>query len=397
MGFSHYDDEPESENAGLFADDNPESEHSGDYQALDSDSASEGLHGELFDAVIGLFNRWSPQFVRDCIDTEAQRRYIYDSLGVELRSRLGKVQTTSSDDVARERSMMMEELEKLREDNKNVVTLRERLESSRLSAERQKRAMADRIQDLQDQVATLEDKNERMALSTATRHAAQTDADSAGIAALKDDLAAREREIERLNALNEQLDTKARMADSMISELKNRLNGATQLSASLKADVERLTQENAMMNDEMAKVDEFSEQLTKVEELVARKDARIAELQAAAAEAGALGDEVKTLRDKISTVNAEKDALRKTIENNLYNQAHSENRLRAEIKKLKAQLGDSDGNEAVKSRRSKRRVKSGENNNADNNDSGTESLPEFGYRPPVRRQHPDDSSQMSLF
>ena len=128
------------------------------------------------------------------------------------------------------------------------------------------------------------------------------------------------RELHRQTQLREQAEMKSRMADHMVSDLRNR-------AAAVR---EELEQNHAEQNEAMAliesKFDEF-------EQLKKRLEARIAELQEA------LKEERREERvERIAKLNEENASLRHTIENNLYNQANSEMRLRKEIKSLKEQL-----------------------------------------------------------
>jgi len=336
------------------------------------ESASDGsdaLAGELFSAVITLFNDWQPQFVRDCISTEAQRRFLYNSLSAELRRHIGDLGLTGGmpddDDCRRE---LQQEVERLTSELRKTDDLRNTLEQTRLSAERQKRALSDRVVDLTQQVAALEEKNERYILSGASGAAKGSIAEVERLTA----------EVERLTTLNEQLDTKARMSDAMLSEMKTRCSES-------KMEAEKLA-------EQLSELGEIHQQLDKVEQVIARKDAVIAELNEKIAAAGAEADKIKALEEKIASLKSERETLRKTIETNLYNQAHSELNLRKQIKTLEAQLASDAGGEATDTpKKSRRRRK------ADTAQPDTADEPDFGYKAPQRPRHRDDDSQMSLF
>lgn len=311
--------------------------------------------GELFSAIVELFNRWQPEFVSACISTEEQRRYIYNSLSAELRARIDGQQPGSAPMSDEQQRDLLREIDRLKYENSKTDDIRNKLEQTRLSAERQKRALSDRVVDLTRQVATLEEENERLALAGATHVAA---ADTTG------EIERLNSEVERLTTLNEQLDTKARMSDTMLSEMKARCS-----------ESKKEAKELAGQLDEFSKI---ADQLDKVEEVIKRKDATIASQTA-----------------KIQAMEEERKTLRKTIETNLYNQAHSENRLRKRVRDLEAKLGissDKAGGKEGKKRRNRRAVEhsdSASTTDADDSD--------FGYKAPPRPKHRDDESQMSLF
>ena len=113
------------------------------------------LPSDLFDAVIEVFNAAQPEFVKTCLSTEAQRAYLVGSISESLRRRAEAVCGVSGDSVLRNRVETLEagakNAEKLRADNNKL----------RLSLDRQKRAMLDRINDLEAQVAKLHTDKEK--------------------------------------------------------------------------------------------------------------------------------------------------------------------------------------------------------------------------------------------
>lgn len=388
LGFGHEDDE-------LLSDDDEIRLQTSDHDRKTDNwhPSGENTPGELFDAIITLFNKWSPEFVRECIDTESQRRYIYESLSAELRARIGKSEshhdyTTDTTNVATVASIHTDgnstprhdEIESLRAENARLAGIRQQLEEARLSADRQKRALTDRIHDLTNRITMLEEKNERLILSaahTSTKNVTKPETDeetSKTIAQLNDRISLMKTEIDDLTTKNAQLTTKARMSDSMLSELSGKLSQAKK--------------ENDEMAEELKHAEEVAEQIEKIEQLIARKDAKISDLTKQL-------EQSNSLKEKIDDLQNEKNQLRKTIETNLYNQAHSENRLRNEIKHLRGELetlrGDAPAKETPRRRRKQKF------------DSATDSTPpepdgDFGYKaPPVRQRQRDDDAQMSLF
>ena len=354
-----------------------------------SDAADPSLPGDLFDALIALFNSFQPEFVAKCLSTEQQRRFIFDSLEERLRRRIEAcgVPAAESVDAVAERSRMMEELVRLREDNKLVAELRDRMEQSNLSAERQKRALTNRVIDLQNKVDDLEAAYEKLRLEAAIG-ASRVQPEPSAPAPDPAETEKLKAEIERLTTINEQHETKARMSDAMINDL-------TAKAAEARKEVEQ-------MHNDLKVVDEISSQLEKVEDAVNKKDARIAELTA----------ELDSLNSRFETVRAERESMRKTIENNLYNQAHTESLLRKEIKKLEKKLADAGKApkaEGMAPAKPRKRTITAIDENAGSTDwfdstppPGEGKLeapenPDFGYQAPQRKKHNDNDAQMLLW
>lgn len=272
------------------------------------------------------------------------------------------------------------ELERLREKAGEAESLNDKLEKQRLSFERQKRAMSDRILDLQDQVANLE---------------ARLSESGSGIEkSLPGKSADYLSEIERLKILNEQLDAKSRISDNMLSQLNRKLSQATN--------------ENRELSKELEAAMHLQNEIPRLQEMLERKNCQIKELQSRV-KADETGDDSKrnisdseskllarihelelhvsesdSLRERIKKLKADRETLRKTIETNLYNQAHSEARLRGEIKRLRRKY------EPDKLESDDDRPRKGSRKRAEQSD-------DFGYQEPERGKRDDNPAQMSLF
>lgn len=338
------------------------------------------LAGDLFDDLIRLFNSTVPDFVASCLSTEAQKRYIYESLDLSLRRRLENLRrsaTQSEHAAPAVREEVMDELVRLREQNRKVTELREQMEQMRLSSDRQKRALTDRVFDLQSKLDDAEIALEKMRAESASMSVRPVghDGDDKEVESLR-------AEVARLNELNEGLRGKIAMSDAMINDLTAKASAA-------RKEVEEL-------NADFKVVEEISAQLDSVQKVVERKDARIAELKA----------EVEQLGGKLEMVQNERESLRRTIENNLYNQAHTENKLRKEIRNLEKKLAAGSG-DAEKPRR-KRKITAIDE--SPDNTSWFDSTPppgegkpdvpdnpDFGYQAPQRKKHTDNDAQMLLW
>lgn len=126
------------------------------------------LPGEVLDAVIKLFNELQPQFVRECLNVQTQREFILSRIDESLRERLRRevanARKKGQQDWDKERNRMNADVEKLKSDYHLLKQQREEFQSAQLSAARQKRALSERIHDLENQVKTLEADREQMQL-----------------------------------------------------------------------------------------------------------------------------------------------------------------------------------------------------------------------------------------
>lgn len=313
----------------------------------DSAEPDNALAGDLFDAILAVFNDAQPDFVRKCLSTDAQKQYLLDSLNDSLRSRLAAGFPAQNDECGR----LREEIARLKEGSKNVDSLTNDNRKLRLSLERQKRALLDRINDLESQVVKLNEERERLytrhpkpdnsrfeeeiarlegELKTAQdslakeveeRRASEEAAEAPAISA--EELESLRKELTRQTEMREQAELKSRMSDEMIKQMNS------EVVASRK-ELEENRRQMAEVTETMLQI---QEDMSKFEDVKKRLESRVRDLQSQ------LDEEREIDRaGRIEKLQQENATLRQTIETNLYNQANSEMRLRKEIKRLKGQI-----------------------------------------------------------
>ncbi len=439
------------------ADSQPQPASMGNADDITDDQARQAI----FESVVKLFNESLPPFLKQSVDPEAQKKYLYDSLDNSLKSYLKRV-----DDVARlrnrsswdkERQRLETEIEKLSDKIKSLEEKNDTDKKQQLSAERQKRALAERVHDLESQVANLEAEKEQCDLEnkslinklrvTAIKGDSPDDQTRASIQAEQDaetdklhaeisELTAR---CDAANAEIEQLKLKNGMADTMINDLNSKtseakerqqamtdelttlkrerdeaLGRAERLADNVSATTQKLQQAQAQVDEAreaMSAINEIQEKLSHFEEIKIAKDRRISEL----------GTENNRLTMIIDSLKAEAVSLKKTIETNLYSQAESEAALRKEIDALKQESAarpqaqslqlEELPEEPVKQPKRKRKAKiSAIDDSIDDTDwlvstppdkqpsiVSESPAPAFGYQAPVKKQQPENDAQMSLW
>ena len=252
--------------------------------------------------------------------------------------------------------------------NQDFETLKQAyddLKIQKLALDNKLRAMQNRVAELERNIADAVEKDKREIASIA--QVAHAEAVT---------------EMKRLQTLNDQLNTKSKMSDRMLSDMQKSL--VEQRRAN-----EALAQENAAIkqqmqhNDSGVSLDELRQKLADAEKL-------IGELQKAN-----------------SNLKQQSKELRETIESNLYNQAHTENQLRRRIKQLegvrsrkkgrkKAEKPEDDTNKTIARDKSSL-------DKALNATDWIDGIPDssvgedFGYKEPPQKQTPDPDEQLFLF
>lgn len=270
------------------------------------------LPGEIFDAVIELFNATQPEFVRECLNQDDQRRYLMTRIDSSLRQKL-KTQTEAAIEHGRqqwidEKRRMAQEVEKLKSDYHSLKQQREEFQNAQLSASRQKRALTDRIHDLENQVNTLEAEKEQYQLENRSM---LNKLRVANVKNSSDDPEAEER-LQSLAQENVTLQDSLKEATEKISTLSEQLSKAQEQRS------DELSPEYQAMMEEM------EQQLEKFEDIKKAKDAKIAELNS----------QLKESKAKVQEADSEIQSLRETIKTNLHSHATAQAAMQDEIKRL---------------------------------------------------------------
>ena len=280
-------------------------------QAPECPTFDPDVQKRIFDGVVEVFNASMPEFIRNSLDTEKQREYLYSVMEQSLKDYLGKLIIDSQNYAeARLRSQNdanNAELDRLRGETKKLEQQRSSIKEQQLSADRQRRALSERVKDLEGQVASLEAEREQyqlenmsllnkvklgdvrpavieelnaeierlttensaLASENTKLQAASHDESSAPDA---DTARALEKEIEELRQTVELHKEQHRSATTMLNDLQH------QLVAERKAkdEANEKLREAAQIESE---VETIQRQMEAVGELIAKRDAKIAKLR----------------------------------------------------------------------------------------------------------------------
>lgn len=412
---------------------------------------------KIFDGVVELFNMSLPDFLKSSLNVEAQKQYIFDSLDKSLRSYIinisAEARQMSEAQWDKERSKIMAEMIEIKSKCRDLESTRDDWKRQQLSAERQKRALSARLHDLEVQVASLEAEKEQYDLENKSlvNKLKVSNLKDVDVEALQDEIgrlqaalqearnssvsfgvesaivAEKDAEINKLQSQIEQLKVKGEMADAMINDLNekastalrqlesnkneraemefNSQEAATEIQnlkkqvVSLKDDLASKNKELEEANEGLQMIETIQAEMEKFESIKQKKDAKISELQ----------KELKLHKSRIVELEKDTESLKGTIENNLYNQAISEDNLKKEIERLKKQhpIGVNIDNE-----KNIEEVKiSAIDESLDDSDwlisippEGTQMRPatdatddNFGYQEPPKKTAPDNDAQMLLW
>lgn len=352
------------------------------------DMSASMVPDEIFESVVRIFNESLPAFLSESVDEKKQREYLYNALNSSMKSYIDGLHTMAiqqcSDMYETERRNLHSEMESLRVKARQEESENSEVKKLQLSAERQKRALSEKVHELEKQIATIQAENEQFQLenksllnklrvSAVTAIPTSEDTFAPASAADGEAVAALNKTIEALTADNEALKTEkeslkaekeALVAEAAVyqTQMQQFAGKIAALEAALEA-AERAAKENLIALDaSRRKATSLQEQLDEANEnlkVVEHLNTRMGELEEArrANDAAQLQQkdlifqqkealsaleiekkellETITLKDNtIRTLEDQAGSLRKTIENNLYEHARAESVLREEIERL---------------------------------------------------------------
>lgn len=401
-----------------------------DEAPVQADSVADAVGGEpagdsevmaIFDGVIAIFNEAQPQFIRDCLDREAQRRYLYDALDSSIKQYLERVASRAREEALQandaERRQLKADIEDLRRREQQAEQNRVEQQNKQLSAQRQQRALNQRVKDLENQVASLEAEREQFQLETKSL------LNKLKVAEVKDgDLTAQRDEIEELKKLVSAKNAENSRLDMLLAQKEEELRNA--LAAADEARKEADDAAGAQMSEEDREmIRDITAQLDKFEEIKKAKDDKIARqadaLTAKDAELSAKSATIAAQNSRIAELQRSVEELQGTIAEMRQNDALAVSlQERRDLLSAVAAKPDEPVEEQPAPKRKTRRRKakpavSAIDDNLDSvdwlltapseeNPARSQALnqspdPDFGYQPPVRKDMADNDAQLSLF
>lgn len=122
----------------------------------------------IFNKVVEIFNESLPTFLRECVDPEKQAKYIHDALDDSMKTYLAQLDrdadTRMKVKLENGQSTLRREIETLREKTKKIEDTSAEWKEQKLSAERQKRALSERVHDLEKQIDSFNAEKEQYEL-----------------------------------------------------------------------------------------------------------------------------------------------------------------------------------------------------------------------------------------
>lgn len=314
----------------------------------------------IFDRVLAIFNEALPDFLSRTADADAQRQYLMQAMDEGVAAYMKKLndeaETYCEARWKQRQSTMTAELDAIRTRAGEIEKQSTDIKQKQLSADRQKRALSERVHDLEQQLSRLDSEREQFELENrslvnrlkvANVQAEDLEKAQAEIKTLRDELTLlRDNPEAAVAAGRAEADAKIEELAAQKAELEGRVAEMTDGIESLK---EQLRVSSEMQKDNRHRLGELSGQLEAKASQIESRDKRIAELEASLSELDEMlkkfkeldlllekkEEKIKTQKQTIAARDKEIGALKATISENMRLQAEREKTLKDEIQALR--------------------------------------------------------------
>ena len=291
-------------------------------------TVSAEMKAKIYEGAVALFNQALPDFLSRSVDPAAQQRLLAESIDKSVDQYLDSLMQQAEQYAEAKLRASVEaskrDAEQLRAEMQQLEQQRTSIREQQLSADRRRRAMADRVTDLEGQVERLEAEREQFELENksllnklkvADIQPGVVDEMSKEIEELKQRLAQREsatdtaaaEEYERriaeaaqaaekekaaLQQTIDDLKQQAELSQGMYNDLQQQLSAEREAH---KTDSDELAQARKLLEE----VNEMQAQFAQVETIIRKRDERIEKLKASNKR---LRDEVTAVKEQLAAV-----------------------------------------------------------------------------------------------
>ncbi len=263
----------------------------------------------IFNHVLEIFNKALPDFLSSTVDPEAQKKYLFDTLDASVKEYITNLSKSVAEETRRQwkadREKIQAQLLELTELAKKSEEKINEAKSLQLSAERQKRAFAERVHDLENQIGKLEADREQLQLENRSliNKVKVNSVQEGDMESLRNEIATLQQQLRLVNAKVQSNDNTD--SNSALDDVEKRIAELQAENDALRANNEKLRAEN-----EASKAD---------------NDKLIAEIDAIKMQGEALVAENETLKAQNATLVADNEALKAEIETHTANASQYNN------------------------------------------------------------------------
>jgi len=260
----------------------------------------EELPDGVFDGIITIINGNLPEFVRECIDIEKERKAVNIALGAKFREYVLNLRKSLIDEARRqwidERNTLNQQLSQSNQRAEDALRKATEIKDRLMSEERQRRAIVERSHDLESRIADLEAQHEQEQL--------QNKGLLNKIKVMQLQVSDSQKDAEEIARLNKLINDQ-RQQLAVISDLEAKISEYTAENASLKASLEDMQAKAG--SDELEQ--EYNQKMevanALINELRSVATAKEQEVKSLSEKLRLSGDEVANLQEELNSAREE--------------------------------------------------------------------------------------------
>lgn len=320
----------------------------------------------LLDKMADLINESIPELVRQSIDKEAEKQNIYNHLLVPFTDYIQfiyeKIQTEGLSQWKQDESRLKDQVKELNDYIRELSAKQEESQNQYLSAERQKRALGERVHELEMRIVTFEAEKEqsdmeKSALNNKLKVAAVQEKNRADeLLALQEEKSHLEQRLEEIQQIGASFPEKLQEANQEVDRLRQQLDAAMAQqnekekafgilqteNAELQEKCNRAASENEELHDSLTKVlhakEDAVRQAVEREEMLKHKiDALSLEKEKFATLSVSRDSEIESVRNKITELSQELEKYKET-DTALHDAVEEASRLKSSLLASEQQL-----------------------------------------------------------
>lgn len=261
------------------------------------------MKAKIFDGVVAVFNSALPDFLHRSVNPEQQKKILVEALDTSLNDYLNSLmleaEKFAESKLKNAAEASRRDAEKLRTEMQHLEQQRTTLREQQLSADRRRRALADRVNDLEQRVASAEAEREQFQLENKSllnklkvadvqttivdelnkeieqlKSELEQTGNSTGSEGIisKEQLEDLHKQLADTMSANDNLKEQQRMSELMYNDLQQQL-------ATEKEKLAKVTNELNEAKAYLSALDELKTQMEQVEAMIRKRDERIARLK----------------------------------------------------------------------------------------------------------------------
>ncbi len=286
---------------------------------------------KIFEKVVEVTNTAIPAYFKQSVDTERQKKYLYDALDASVKEYLVALDEKSQAKCMavwqKERDELRTQMETLKQRAADLESQRSEMNEQKLSGDRQRRALSERAHDLEVKVMQLEAEKEQYEIENrglinkakvasvyeSDMEAMKQELDmlrkTASTEKVRDEIDKLNQEINYLKAENTKLTescqaakVKDEMSESMLNNLQKRASESQHNVKELEKKIEELEKEEQVKK---AQIDDLTKQLDEKNARLAENEQTFEEFEKIASQLDAFEDIKKKYEERIQKLKDE--------------------------------------------------------------------------------------------